>query len=218
MRFVKAMQVVGVLTATAAIGVLAAPSASAQSGALTPQQFRDIRSQVTETPMVSLEVQEYNFSGELGGCGLVFNVVVRDWAHAPEAVTYAVGSVSYFAKRDEPMYLATKLVIDDVREVDGGVSMFPARATFSYLRNPSESLSGQEARIIFDEEGSSLLGLYPDPDASLMGFLATPQITFAYNRGGPDIEFALNTMDGDHGQTLSACMFKLISAVRSRVE
>lgn len=187
-------------------------NASGKSSALTPQQFRDFRAQVTEAGQYTgaLDAQEYRFSGQLGGCGLVFTVILRDWAHTPEALTYAVGSVNYFAKPGQAPNITTKLVLDDFRETDGVVVMEPARAEYSYLSTESMSLAGKEADLVFDEGGRSLLGIYGDPDGALAGFFATPTITFSYNRGGPDVSFTINTIDPPVGQEFSGCMMQLI--------
>ena len=194
--------------------------AIASSATLTPQQFRDFRGQVTEPGQYtgSLEAQEYRFSGQLGGCGLVFTVVLRDWAYAPEALTYAVGSVSYFAKPGQARYIATKLVLDDIRETNGEVEMSPARANYSYLSTDSMSLAGKESEVIFDENGHALLGAYPDPDGSLMGFFASPSVTFSYNRGGPDVSFVLNTVGPPVGKEFSGCMLQLIQQTLDQSE
>jgi len=193
---------------------------TAASATLTPQQFRDFRGQLTEAGQYtgSLEAQVYRFSGQLGGCGLVFTVVLRDWANAPEAITYAVGSVNYMAKPGEAPYIATKLVLDDVREANGEVSMSPARAEYSYLSTDSMSLAGKESQMIFDESGHALLGAYPDPDGSLMGFFASPAVTFSYNRGGPDVSFVLNTVGPPVGNEYADCMLQLIQQTLDQSE
>jgi len=193
--------------------------ASSDSATLTPQQFRNFRGLVTEAGQYtgSLEVQEYRFSGQLGGCGIVFNIVLRDWAHSYDALTYAIGSISYFAKDGEVPYIATKLSIDDFREIDGEVVMTPAKAVYSYLSTDTVTLAGKESRVVFDEIGNSLLGAYLDPNGTLLGFFSNPALTFSYNRGGADVEIDINTLEPSIGKDLPTCMIQLIAEMQKRL-
>jgi hypothetical protein len=168
--------------------------------------------------LLKIEYTPQYAQGVLNGCGYTFQTLLGDWAYRSNKPTIVHGSLMHFSYKDQLPYLALRISLTDIEEVEGVLRRKDIPPNYAYLRYTEDSTirpistAGEEYSIAEGELGYRNF-IYLDPSYEMMNwFLIGDSMTVAFNRieSGTDLEFSFPIMYTEIWNDLGGCFRDLL--------
>jgi len=171
--------------------------------------------------LASAQVTERTSKGKLDACEIVYTLLFQDYIYRNGGVTMLRGSVSmagFIEAKEKPPAILLKATAFDL--IGDKISLSPL--SYAYISANGKSYAGNEFGKFTCEDGGLCVGynILDTKNVALLGSIGNAfNISITRANGHSDVSIPINLLRDkpDASQSFSACVIKLLDAVRKKI-